>query len=63
MPNWTRRKGKVNATASGKVDELELPRYSSSSLGKMTDVNMEEIVAPKKVHKKSWKVWKKADLY
>lgn len=41
------RKKKGNATAAGKVDELELPTYSSVS-----KVGLEEIVVPKKVSKK-----------
>jgi hypothetical protein len=60
LPGWMRRKGKSNAAATGKVEELELPRYSSSSLGK---VSVEEVLVPKKSHEKSWKKWKNSDLY
>lgn len=44
------RKRKSNPTVAGKMDELELPMYSS--VGKS---DFEEIVKPKRVYKKGWK--------
>jgi hypothetical protein len=52
------RKGKSNANAAGTLDELELPSYNS--IGK---ADVEEVVKPKKIHKKGWKNWKNSDLY
>jgi hypothetical protein len=55
LPSWMSRRGKSHAGRLQKVVELELPRYSS--IGK---VDLDEVVVPKKVHKKGWK---NADLY
>ena len=60
-------KPKVKAGVDGKRmgiegEAVELPRYSSSSLGKMSDVQLVEVVVPKKVHKHGWKKWRNADL-
>jgi hypothetical protein len=71
LPSWTsrtRKKGRSNDLRSGAfssnapaAEEMELPRYSSSSsnLGKMTNMDFQDIVVPKKVYKKSWRSGRK----
>ena len=55
LPSWMSKRGKSRAGRLQKVDELELPRYSS-----IKKVGSDEVVVPKKVHKKGWK---NANLY
>ena len=55
LPSWMSRKGKSRAGRLQKVDEIELPRYSS-----IWKVGSDGVVVPKKVYKKGWK---NADLY
>ena len=60
LPDWISRRGKPNANGPQRLDEVELPHYSSSSLGKS---DFEEVVVPKKVHKKGWRIWRKGELH